>query len=174
MPPVTSPGPPHTPHKTSYFTIFSYSNYRLHLCVCLFVCLCPAKELNMWIWRHNGLTIILWPNCPDWRDLGSHWPLVDGSLDISDAPQTFCPASNRRLIGWNGTVAAVLFSFLIKIIPNVMMVMVMLWECWPPENEDVLLIGPFLILLHHDQSELLFLRKDRYWARLTCIFMYKK
>ena len=128
MPPVTSPGPPHTPHKTSYFTIFSYSNYRLHLCVCLFVCLCPAKELNMWIWRHNGLTIILWPNCPDWRDLGSHWPLVDGSLDISDAPQTFCPASNRRLIGWNGTVAAVLFSFLIKIIPNVMMVMVMLWD----------------------------------------------
>ena len=82
----------------------------------------------MWIWRHNGLTIILWPNCPDWTDLGSHWLLVDGSLDISDAPQTFCPASNHRLIGWNGTVAAVLFSFLIKIIPNVMMVMVMLWD----------------------------------------------
>ena len=41
MPPVTNPNPPHTPHKTSYFTIFSYSNYRLHLCV--FVCLCPAK-----------------------------------------------------------------------------------------------------------------------------------
>ena len=95
--------------------------------MCLFVCVL-LKELNMWIWRHNGLTIILWPNCPDWRDLGSHWPPVDGSLDISDPPQTFCRASNRRLIGWNGTVAAVLFSFLIKIIPNVMMVMVMLWD----------------------------------------------
>ena len=119
----------------------------------------------MWIWRHNGLTIILWPNCPDWTDLGSHWLLVDGSLDISDAPQTFCRASNRRLIGWNGTVAPILFSFFIKIIPNVMMVVLMLWECWPPENEDMLLIGPLLILLHHDQSELLFLRKDRYWPR---------
>ena len=45
------------------------------------------------------------------------------------------------------------------------------WWCWCCENAGHLKMKicswsvPLLILLHHDQSELLFLRKDRYWPR---------
>ena len=52
MPPVTNPNPPHTPHKTSYFTIFSYLNYRLHLCVCL----CVSCQRS-WICEYGGTTV---------------------------------------------------------------------------------------------------------------------
>ena len=67
---------------------------------------------------------------------------------------------------WNGMDLPILLSLLIKIITIIAMVLWCLRHRWlssrnlRPEDEDVLLVGPLLILLHHNQCQLLLLKID--------------
>ena len=115
--------------------------------MCLCVAVKEGVDVNVeWQRSHNHSLV----DCPrlDRSSLS-----LDRSPDISDAPQTFCPASNHTpgWLKWDGSSN----SLWIKIKADNRR---KLERGQTPEDEDMLLVCPLLILLDHNQSQLLLLK----------------
>ena len=88
-----NPGRPHEPIKLP--TTFSINVWSLCVAECW-------RSCWMWMWKRNGLTIILQLIALDWTDLHSHRALLDGSPDIPNF------LLHIKSPGWNKMEPAIL------------------------------------------------------------------